>query len=128
MKVISTEIIDHEIRDEHDIYRPSGVSVLVEVQVNGRVFFLDYQTTTTFDYGAIFSRLAPYDNGDYDNLRGIVNDDAKFFELIDNIKKDSRAQELWEAYIAENYNKNDDHFGGMDANSEFDEMTKKTTS
>ena len=121
-----TEVIDDRVCDENDIYLASGVSVRVDVETKGNVYVLDYQTSGTLDYGAISSNLRAYDgHDDYDRLMDLVDDDEKFFKLLDEIKQESDAQGLWNEYIDENYIKNDDHYGGMDANSETGEMTMK---
>ncbi len=125
IKIVETEVIDNTHRDENGEYCKSGVSVLVKVEFGGKELYLDFQTTTTQDYGAINSSLWPYDGTeDYDSFIEVCEKtDVDETEMIQKIKEESMAQELWQDFIDEKFITNDDHFGGMDANSEYDKMT-----
>lgn len=125
IKIIETEIIDNKIKDENNVFCPSGVSVIVRVELENKTYGLDFQTTNTADYGAISTSLAAYTDSEYDRLKSDIDDDEKLQELMCEIKKKSNVQGIWQKYIDENYIMNDDHFGGMDANSQRDEMTRK---
>ena len=128
-KILETEVVDQAYPDENDNYPVSGVSVLVKIEIEDDIFYLDFQTSTTMDYGAISSKLRPYDGTtDYDKLADKFEDDIlnpEFQDLLDRIEKESRAQELWDEYISENYERDESHYGGMDANSEMPCMRKK---
>ena len=129
VEIIDTEIMDHKCGpDEDDNYCVSGVSVYVKFKIDDQEYGLDYQTSTTFDYGAISSSIRAYDGtDDYDQLREKFDDDQDddFFSLLDEIKTKSNAQKVWNEYIGENYIRNVEHYGGVDADSEIDRMSKK---
>ena len=128
-KIIETELFDHCIKNEEGDFLTSGVSVLVTIEIAGKNYVLDFQTSTTQDYGAISTTLYPYDMTDeYDEIAAMFDNgsqDDGFFELLDNIKSKSDAQKKWNEYIDENYIRNDEHFGGMDAKSERDDMKSR---
>ena len=44
---------------------------------------------------------------------------------LKDIKQEAAVNKVWEDYIAENYVRDEEHFGGMDANSERDPMKRK---
>ena len=127
LKITSTEIADNtNLNAETGQYDVSGVSVLVEFTLDNESFTLDFQTSTTSDYGAINSYLLAYDGtDDWDRLEDMIDDDVCFYNWLTEIKIKSDAQAIWNEYIDENYTRNIDHFGGMDANSCFNEMSKK---
>ncbi len=113
-----TEIVDQTC--EGDMNR-SAISVVVEIEIDSEIFYVDYQTSTTFDAGAVSTSLDAYDgSSDYDEIEEKMGED--FFEML--LEK-SGAQEIYEDYLEENYVLNSEHFGGMDANSEFDEIWEK---
>jgi hypothetical protein len=135
-KIIDTDIIDNsnesqiinlETGEKTGDYPISSVSIAVTVEIDGEKYWLEFQTSGTFDYGAISSNLEinNIDTG-YDKLSELFDDDDDGFRgLIDDIKKKSKAQQLWNEYINENYIIDGEYFGGMDANSEVNRMRKK---
>jgi hypothetical protein len=126
-KIKNTEIIDNSCKNqETGLYQPSEISILVELEMDEKGFYLDFQTTNTQDYGAFSSSLAAYDGTDaYLELEDHCSEnEIDFDELLKKVKKESSAQNLWIEYINENYVKNENHYGGSDANSEINEMSK----
>ena len=131
MEILNTEIIDnaHPQIDEstgNEFYQPSEISILVEIELDGKNYHLDFQSTTTCDYGAYSSSLAAYDGtDDYDALFDVIDDEVKFNELLAQVKNESNAQKQRDEYVNENYEVDTDYFGGMDANSEVNRAVKK---
>lgn len=127
-KIINTDVVDNAVADHDGNYQPSEISVLVEIEIDRKVYYLDFQTTSTHDYGAYSSDLAPYEGTDsYDALADMFDggtDDDQFHGLIAAIKKAADVQQKWTDYITETYIVDDDYFGGMDANSEINRMRK----
>lgn len=116
------EVMDHNSevnRDQcDDEYNLGMVSVVVCVEINGKDFTLDYQTTGTMDYGAISSSLSAYSDTGYDDLKDFVDNDDVFEELIEQIGEDAEVNKKWSEYVNKTYAKDESHFGGIDANSE----------
>ena len=126
LEIISTEIIDNAVNDGYGNFKISEVSILVELRYLDNIYHLDFQTTTTNDYGAYSSSLAPYDGTDsFDDLKNCFDDEDDFYSFVDIIKSESKVQKKWKNYVDEKYNVNDDHFNGMDGNSEINEATLK---
>lgn len=124
--VIGTEILDFAVADEEGNVRPSEISVAVTVEVKGSRYCLDFQTTTTHDYGAYSSKLESYDeNDDHCSLEKVVGDDDAFADLLEAIKSEANPESEWRDYVSENYSVSDDDFGGMDANSEVNQAKVK---
>lgn len=125
-KITDTEVIDNTVADHDGNIQPSEISILVEIEINGKPFCLDFQTTNTMDYGAYSSDLWPYDGtDDYSDLEDLFDDDNEFADFIENVKTKSNAQAQWHEYVSENFNVRDEHFSGMDANSETNKAIKK---
>ncbi len=128
-KIKSAEIIDNaSYQDEDGNYQPSEISVLVEIEVAGNLYSMDFQTTGTHDYGAYSSDLWPYDGTeDYESLYALFGDDreAEFKGFIETIKTESKCQQIWQNYVNGRYLLSSDHFDGMDANSEVNKMRLK---
>lgn len=129
LRIIETEIIDNttEINGKYQI---AEVSVLVKIRFLKKDFYLDFQTSNTSDYGAFSSDLAAYDGtDDYSNLQDFVEETDfltdLFQEILDTVKEKADANKKWDEYVNENYKRNSDHFGGMDANSEINEAVKR---
>ena len=126
-EILKSEIVDHNENSEQ--ITVCAVEVQVDIEIEGKIYGLLAQTTLTHDYGAISSKLAiSKDAGAYDNLLSdlSLNDDDEMVEnLMTSIMLDSNAQHIWNDYIEENYKRDDRHFGGMDANSEINAMTRK---
>lgn len=116
---------------EDETFPVSSVQVLVETEIelpeDIAIFDLCFQTSTTYDYGAISDNL---------DLDTTCDANSKFYDFCEThgidfekiaktIKEKSQAQKLWNEYVDENYNRDDSHYGGMDARSQFDKMTKK---
>lgn len=125
-KVISTEIYDNANKREDGTIQPSEISVGVTVEVKDKTYFLDYQTTSTHDYGAYSSNLASYDgSGDHIELAESIDDEEKMDKLLEQIGEKAGVNKLWQEYMDSNYNIDADHYGGMDANSEVNSATLK---
>ena len=133
-KIINAEVYDHNQTDGH--YDPvedkkywlaSSVEVHIEIEINQKNYFLNYQTSNTHDIGAISSDLQVNDQSgdDSDDLIELFGEDEAP-ELFETIKKEARVQKIWDEYISENFIRNTNHFRGMDANSEFNEMQRIT--
>jgi len=124
MKILKTEVIDNTVQDENGLVQPSDISVLVEFEYATKVYELDFQTTSTHDYGAYSSRLAAYDGtGDYERLD---TDAGNLIDpVLDLVLEKSKAQEIWQNYINKNYDVNEDHFGGIDGRSKINEAARK---
>ena len=123
-KIINTEICDNAVKDENDNYPISGISVAVTAEIDKKEYCLEFQTSSTMDYGAISSDLEINDDDTFDELKDLFDDDDDFFGLIDAIKDKSQAQKVWREYIEKNYTVDEGHFEGMDANSEINRMKK----
>jgi len=124
-KIINTEICDNAYKNEHDIFPVSGISVRVDIKIKNKEYGLDFQTSGSLDYGAISSDLRAYDgHDDYDKLADLFNDPGcdQFLKLLDEIEKEAGVQKKWTEYINKKYIVNGGYYGGMDANSEIDEM------
>ncbi len=117
----STELLDNMYEDEDGEVSIACISVAVEVEIEDNIFMLDYQTTLTHDNGAMSSKLESSDEAqaDHQKLVAYIDDCVESDALFEAIKEESCAQELWDDHVKENYVQNEDHFGGMDANSEF---------
>jgi hypothetical protein len=126
-KINSTEIIDCTNEDESGNILLSGISVLVNFTIETKTFMLDFQTTETFDYSAISSNLASSDLAgvDHSSFIDFIGDDDKSEALLELIKTESNAQEIWNDYVYENFIINEDHFNGMDANSEINTAVRR---
>ncbi len=121
IKEVSVSDFNHGIVED---VQPGNVSVLVELEFNGDDYFLDFQTSNTSDLGAISSNLTSYDgNSDHEKLQDILGD--KFEDFLHEVKKESNVNKVWSDYINEHYVRDDSHFGGMDGNSERNEMKRK---
>lgn len=118
--IIGTEIFDNaSFQNEDGMFQISEVSVGVDFDLDGTTYSLDYQTSITHDAGAFSSLLRSYDEGtSHQDLAKLIDDDAAFGSLLELIAKKADVQKIWEDYINETYVKNEDHFGGIDGNSE----------
>ena len=116
---------------EDETFPVSSVQVSVTVEIElpeyNVTFDLCFQTSTTYDYGAINTALdldmtcdANSDFYDFCSAHEI-----DFEKIVKSIKEKSHAQKLWDEYIEQNYEPSDEYFGGMDANSEVNKMRKK---
>ena len=126
LEILETEIVDNAVytNPETGTRQPSEISVLVKIEYKCKNYYIDFQTTTTNDYGAFSSSLSPYDGTDsYDELQDACGCD--FDSIIDKIYDESNCQKIWSEYVDKNYTRNLGHYGGMDANSEINEMTAK---
>lgn len=125
-KIIDTEIIDNTVEDKDGDIQPSEISVSINIEIDGENYYLDYQTTTTFDYGAYSSELAPYDGtDDYETLKNLFDEEDDFYKLVSDIADAANVQTLWKEYVCEKYDVDENHFNGMDANSEINLASKK---
>lgn len=88
------------------------ISVIVTAKIGKKIEMLEYQTTGTFDCGAVSSELGYYDGG-------ISNIDEETAEKIGRIAK---IQQIFDRYIEANYQKDESWFGGLDASSENNEL------
>lgn len=129
-EILETEIVDHNIiNDMDDDCLKSSISVMVKVQLlTGDIVYIDYQTSTTQDCGAVSSRLKAYtDTDDYEMLKKFCEKEQIGIEhFLEIIKKQSHAQSTWNDYINEYYITDDRHYNGMDANSERDNIKKRS--
>ena len=124
--VLETEILDNTFADEEGNIQPAEISVSVTVMVLEKKYTLDFQTTTTHDYGAYSSTLESYaGNSDHSDLSGLFDDEDAFIEFLAEVKKAAAAESIWNDYANDTYNLNSDHFGGLDANSEINQAVKK---
>lgn len=138
MKIIKTEIIDNEESDHNGDYNIAGISVLVTLEYNNKNYTLDYQTSTTHDYGAMSSDLGAYDDdADYPalfddfnssrNTEDIHSDNyyheaekwEDFSDFLNEIKELADVNEIWTNYVEENYIRENPAGNFFDANSEF---------
>ncbi len=126
-KINSTEIVDCTNEDENGDILLSCISVVVEFTIGVNTFRVDFQTTETFDNNAISSNLASSDMADADHSSFIdfIGDDEQSEALLEPIKKESNAQEIWSDYVYENFIKNEDSFDGLDANSEISTAVRR---
>ena len=124
LKIIDTEVHDNSNADDNGVYDVSGVSVVVEIKYNNTGFYIDYQTSSTHDHGAISSNLKAYNEG-LDNLESLFTDNDRYIEFLKKVWVRAGVQEKWNEYIDGKYTRNDDLCVGMDANSESNEMIKK---
>ncbi len=126
-KINSTEIIDCTNEDENGNILLSGISVVVEFTIGIKTFRVDFQTTETFDNSAISSNLSSSDMADLDHSSFIdfIGDDEQSEALLGLIKKESKAQEIWNDYVYDNFINNEDHFDGIDANSEINTAVRR---
>lgn len=126
-KINSAEIIDCTNEDENGNILLSGISVVVEFTIGIKTFRVDFQTTETFDNSAISSNLASSDMADLDHSSffDFIGDDDKSEALLKLIKKESNAQEMWNDYVYDNFIINEDHFNGIDANSEINAAVRR---
>lgn len=115
-KFIETEIFDNTIQDQDGKIQPSEISVGVHLEIDNKKYCLDFQTTTTRDYGAYSARLASYnENSDHEALSEIYGDD--FDEFLIAVEEEAKPQQTWQQYVNENYELDENHFNGLDANS-----------
>ncbi len=127
-EIKNVEIVDNAVKDPlTGLFQPSEISVLVEFEISDNHFYLDYKTTTTLDYGAYSSNLWPYDGSDsYTDFEEFCRKNGlELSEIILEIKREADVQYHWKYHIDEKYVVNDDHYGGMDANSEINEMKER---
>jgi hypothetical protein len=62
---------------------------------------------------------------DHSSFIDFIGDDDKSAALLELIKKESKAQEIWNDYVYENFIKNEGHFDGIDANSEINTAVRR---
>ncbi len=104
IKINSTEIIDNCHSNENSEYQPSEISVLVEFEYKGVPYYLDFQTTTTYDY-AYSSKLSPYSGTDsYNDLEDACG--YEFDDIVEKIAEKSKCADKWKTYVDENYERN----------------------
>jgi len=122
-KITDIEIMDFNKMFEYEILSISAIQVNVEV--NG--FVIEYQTSGTMDAGAISTTLEMYEGNDnYTQLlKHFDNNEEKAQSFATEIKNHAEVQKIFNDYVEENYIKNDEYFGGMDARSEFDNIKVK---
>ncbi len=125
----STEILDNTIEYEGGVVLLSDISVSVEVEIDDRIFMLEFQTTETIDSNAISSdRKSSYEASiDHSALIKHIDDYDEHEALLKAIKKESEAQVDWDMYVDEYFVRNKDYFGGFDAKSEINVATRKPT-
>ncbi len=126
-KINSAELIDCTNEDESGNILLSSISVVVEFTIGIKTFRVDFQTTETLDNSAISSNLASSDMAEADHSIFIdfIGDDDKSEALLKLIKKESNAQEIWNDYVYENFIIIEDHFDGIDANSEINTTVRR---
>jgi hypothetical protein len=90
----------------------SNVSVLVEIVHNEETLYFEYQTSTSYDC-AVSKTLSVYKHDNFNN-----NNEC----LANFVLENEPVQLKFDEYIEENYIENDDHFGGIDANSVHDKI------
>ena len=124
-KIKSTEIID--LTSENKTVNLSSISVSVKIEVDDKKFRLEFQTTETQDVHAISTELESSSQAcdDYSNLSEDIDDYEEFESLLATIKKESRVQQKWNNYVAENFNRSDEKSNFLDANSDKNEITHK---
>ena len=123
-KILCTGIADNCQPDNKGSYQPSEVSVVVKLTDKKQQYYLDYQTTTTSDYGAYSSTLRAYDGAvSYAELEEIVGDEDALQTLIVQIAEAADVQGKWDRYMDSTYQRDTNHFG-MDANSEINSASK----
>lgn len=123
----STELLDNTTEFDNGKVFLSAISVYVEVEIDNKIFKLEFQTTEAQDYGAISTDLksSAEVSQDHSDLIDYIDDYDEHEALFDAIKDESAAQEKWDSYVNENFIRNDEYFGGVDANSEINEATRK---
>jgi hypothetical protein len=126
IKVLNTEIFDNAVKNEEGEIQPSGVSVGVTILFDDVTYTLDFQTTSTGDYGAYSSTLESYDgNSDHHALEKKVEDEDEFLNLLAEIKIQAEPETVWSDYMNEKYSLSSESFDGMDGNSEVNKATVK---
>lgn len=126
-KVKNTDIFDFNdyVEDQEDNAWLSYISVCVDVEIDNLDVRLVYQTTGTRDYGAISTSLRAYQDSGYKDLEELVDDEDELEELLNSIAKEAQVQKIYDDYVEDNYIRDDNHFGGLDGNSEINECVKK---
>ena len=126
-KVKNTDIFDFNdyVEDQEDNAWLSYISVCVDVEIDNLDVRLVYQTTGTRDYGAISTSLRAYQDSGYEDLEDLVDDEDELEELLNSIAEEAQVQKIYDDYVEEYYIRDDNHFGGLDANSEINECVKK---
>lgn len=127
----SIEVVDfndEETEKNMEIDPAKGlIEVIFDVVLkDGKKLSLSFQTSTTYDnaVSSILSLNSTTD--DFDSLMSYCEDNHLDDELVnDFLKKITNAQKLYDDYVDENYITNQENFGGLDANSEFDELKRK---
>jgi len=128
-QIIDTKIID--LNEEYDYADDecslSAISIEVEFKLNDELFTLQYQTSTTLDYGAVSSILEVVDNNyEYDAFLDWFDSEINDFCLvIKELRK--KVQPTWNKYVDDNYIRGRSFYDGnfMDANSEEDTIKRK---
>ena len=116
VKIVDTDILDHNSNYEDPM--PSMISVVVTAEVNGKSYWLDYQTSETMDVGAYSSNMVAYNDTEWDRLRDDIDDDDEFYKLLSDVADQADVQKKWREYVSKNYELDDSYFGGLDASSE----------
>ena len=104
--ITNTTILDHNAATGPEVGPQLGlISVLVEAEIDGKHYSVDYQTTLTADAGAVNVDLWPYPDEELDNLAEIFGGytSKAFIDLLDQIKKEAEVQNIFREYVAENY-------------------------
>ena len=133
IELVENEIVDCASQDlETGKYQPSEIMISLNVKVDNDLFYIQYQTGTTYDYGAINTTLEAYHDGDDSDLNlfkavgfDLGYDNDNFHNFFIDLAEKMGVQECWDKYVKENYECNEDHFGGMDANSSINEMERR---
>jgi len=121
--IISEEVFDHlenaGSKDEEQLLLLGCIEIHLEVSVEKTNYLLVFQTSDTYDNGAISSTLRAYDGDEgYLELQRYVDDICEFDELLEAIKEKSTVDEIWDEYVQRNYIRDESHYDGMDADSE----------
>jgi len=122
LQIMDTNILDlNEVYDyADDECSLSAISIEVDFKLNDELFKLQYQTSTTMDYGAVSSILEVIeDNYDYDDFLDYCdNNTTDYCVAIKELRK--KIQSTFDQYVDDNYTKGRSFYDGnyMDANSE----------
>lgn len=130
LQIMDTNILDlNEVYDyADDECSLSAISIEVDFKLNDELFKLQYQTSTTMDYGAVSSILEVIeDNYDYDDFLDYCdNNTTDYCVAIKELRK--KIQSTFDQYVDDNYTKGRSFYDGnyMDANSEEDLIKRKS--
>jgi hypothetical protein len=123
--ISSTAIIDNCNEDEEGNFQPSQISVNVNFEVAEKKYSLEFQTTTTHDFGAYSNKLAAYDVDESYDLIVEAFGEAGAMRVIDVVMEKSNAKTIRDDYVSNHYQVQDEAFNGIDANSQINKAIQK---